>query len=69
MLVRMGVRILLKLLQRKRRKFVIFEKIYFLIKQKFCKHRFRKHFDTHKREYSCKCVKCGKTMTYDAKGY
>lgn len=48
---------------------MIFEKIYFLIKQKFCKHRFRKHFDTHKREYICKCVKCGKTMTYDSKGY
>ena len=48
---------------------MIFEKIYLLIKQKFCKHRFRKHFDTHKREYICKCVKCGKTMTYDAKWY
>lgn len=44
---------------------MLVEKIYHWIRRKFCKHRFRKHYDVANRKYICRCVKCGETRQYD----
>ena len=33
------------------------------IRQYFCKHRYRKHYDQHLGVYINRCVKCGKRVT------
>nr|DAF33064.1 MAG TPA: YsxB-like protein [Caudoviricetes sp.] len=43
------------------------------IKQRFCKHRFKKRYDKKKQCYEYRCIKCGKgvgmtTITYIDKG-
>lgn len=54
---------------------MIFEKIYFMIKQKFCKHRFRKHFDTQTGVYLQMCemrknydLRCERVLTWTNRG-
>ena len=44
---------------------MLVEKIYHWIRRKFCKHRFRKHYDVADRKYICRCVRCGETRQYD----
>lgn len=39
---------------------MLVEKIYHWIRRKFCKHRFRKHYDVANRKYICRCVNAEK---------
>ena len=39
---------------------MLLERIFNWIRQKMCRHKFQKHYDTKKKAYVYKCVKCGK---------